>query len=237
MTIAEQQQAFNPGNRIELFELDASKWGQGILRFTAAGFDEDVSGLKLLSFGGNEYSALPVEADGFEWNGKGAQPRPTLTLSTISDVVRSLLIETDGLVGAQLTRQITFDRFLDGHEEPDGTQVICHDIFNVELMESMNKVFCKLKLSTILDIEGVKFPSGQMIRNTCIHAYRYWDGSQFVYPSGRACPYTGEASFDISNSSTSSDNDLCSKTLVGCRVRFGENGKLPFLGFPGLFRL
>ncbi len=237
MTINETVQEFNPGAQVELFDIDASNFGEGILRFTASGFDDDgMGGLQNIFFDGNEYEALPIEADGFEWNGKGVQPTPTLTLSSIKKVIRNLLYSTNGLVGAQVTRRITFDRFLDGHEEPDADAVICKDIFNVERMESMNKVFSKLQLATILDIEGVKFPGGQLIRNTCINTYRHYVDGAFVYSTGRACPYVGAASFDINNNSTTDENDVCPHNLQGCRTRHGENGVLPFLGFPGLLR-
>lgn len=238
MTISETIQDFDPGKRIELFDIDATRFGEGVLRFTASGFDDDgAGGLQNIFFDGNEYEALPIEADGFEWNGRGTQPTPTLTLSSISSVVRSLLYSTDGLVGAQVTRKITFDRFLDDHEEPDGDAIICNDIFNVERMESMNKIFTKLQLSTILDIQGVKFPGGQIIRNTCINTYRHYVDGAFVYSTGRACPYTGTSYFDINNNPTTIENDVCPHNLTGCRARFGANGPLPIMACPGLLRV
>jgi lambda family phage minor tail protein L len=238
MTINETVQEFEPGARIELFDIDATSFGEGILRFTASGFDDDGGGgLQNIFFDGNEYEALPIEADGFEWNGKGTQPTPTLTLSSIKKVIRSLLYATDGLVGALVTRKITFDRYLDGHEDEDGSQVICNDIFKVERQERLNKVFSKLQLNTILDIEGAQFPSGQLIRNTCINTYRHYVDGAFVYSTGRACPYVGAASFDINNNSTTDDNDVCNHALTGCRVRHGEYGVLPIMDFPGLLRV
>lgn len=235
MTISENVQSFDPGKRIELFDLDASMFGQGILRFTAAGFDENQGGL--VSFGENDYNPLPIASDGFEWNGRGVQPRPTLTLSNISAALRSLLFETDGLVGAEITRRITFDRFLVGHEEPDGDQVISNDIFYIERMESMNKMFVKLQLSTILDIENVQFPGGQVIRNTCINTYRVWDGTKFIYSEGRACPYVEDLYYDVNDNLTNAAQDHCSKRIQGCQKRFGENGPLPIIAFPGLIRI
>jgi lambda family phage minor tail protein L len=237
MTISEKVQEFDPGERVELFELDATSFGQGILRFTASGVDGVPGAYTKISFDGNLYDPLPIQATGFVWSGKGTQPKPKLVLSSINPIVRALLFNNDGLVGIRVTRRVTFSDFLDGHAEADGTQVLSEDIFNVERMTSMNKIFSSLELSTILDIEGAVFPSGQLIRNTCINIYRYWDGSAFVYDTGRACPYVGVATFDINNAPSTDEGDVCDHHLTGCRKRFGETGPLSYLGFPGLLQV
>lgn len=238
-TVAEQIRDFNAGTKIELFEIDVSYWGEGILRFTPSGFEESDSGVKsFISFGGNEYVPFAAEGEGFMRSGRGSQPEPTLKLSVLSDVVRGLLHNTGGLVGAKLTRILTFANFLDGGADADVEQYVAKDVFFVNRMVSLDRRICELELTTILDLEGVQFPGGQALRNTCINQYRIWEESngEFFYPEGRVCPYTGDNYFDKDDKETDAKNDQCSYTLTGCRLRFGETAELPIIAFPGLVR-
>ena len=73
-------QSFDPGPRVELFELDATGLGADmVLRWTPGPLD----GIAI-SFGGVSYTPVPVEAEGFEWSGKGALPTPRLRVSNVT---------------------------------------------------------------------------------------------------------------------------------------------------------
>ena len=108
--------SLEPGNIIELFELDVS---------TGAGSDSDPiyrwhSGVDAeqetsIVWQGNVYTAMPIEATGFEFNGKGAIPRPTLTVANISPVLRTAINDYDDLIGAKVTRKRTFTKYLDSY--------------------------------------------------------------------------------------------------------------------------
>ena len=64
---------------------------------------------------GDKYSAFPIKAEGFEWSGKGAIPRPTLTVANITSLLSSILGEYSDLVGSKLTRKRTFAKYLDAY--------------------------------------------------------------------------------------------------------------------------
>ena len=51
------------------------------------------------------------------------------------------------------------------------------------------------------------------------------------------CPYVGDKNFNRDNEEVSPENDFCPKTLTSCRKRFGEDGVLPFRGFPGVAKV
>ena len=106
---------FEPGELIDLFELDMST---GVAASTEpvfrwhAGYNEN---LQEIVWQGNRYSAFPIEASGFEWSGKGSLPRPTLTVANITSLLSGVLSSYDDLVGSKVTRKRTFAKYLDAY--------------------------------------------------------------------------------------------------------------------------
>lgn len=85
----------------------------------------------------------------------------------------------------------------------------------------------EFELGSPLDLAGVKLPRRQVIAGTCLSAYR----------SGE-CGYAGGPVADYTDNPTSDPaKDQCSRTLRGCKKRFGENGELPISAFPGIARV
>jgi lambda family phage minor tail protein L len=85
----------------------------------------------------------------------------------------------------------------------------------------------EFELGSPLDLQGVKLPRRQVVAGTCLWAYR----------SGE-CGYGGGPVADYADNPTSDPSkDQCSRTMRGCKKRFGENGELPFGGFPGIARV
>jgi len=64
---------------------------------------------------GNIYSSFPIEATGFEWSGKGAIPRPTLTVANITSYLSGILGTYEDLIGSKVTRKRTFAKYLDAY--------------------------------------------------------------------------------------------------------------------------
>jgi len=113
MSITTDAHSFEPGEIIELFELDLSTGSAAssyqIFRWHSGLGDN----LKELVWQGNRYLAFPIEAEGFEFTGKGAIPRPTLTVANITSLLSNAINQYDDLVGAKLTRKRTFSKYLD----------------------------------------------------------------------------------------------------------------------------
>ena len=103
-------QKINPSAIIELFELQliASVHGSDQLYRWHSGSNQNGNGE--IVWQGNNYARFPVEAEGFEFTGKGQIPRPTLTvsnvLSTLTTLIQSVNTFTpaNDLNGAKLTR-------------------------------------------------------------------------------------------------------------------------------------
>jgi phage-related protein len=106
---------FEPGAIIELFELDLSAGiaplTEPILRWHS-GINEN---MQEVVWQGNRYSAMPIEAEGFEFSGMGSIPRPTVTVANITSILSSVINSYDDLVGAKITRKKTFAKYLDSY--------------------------------------------------------------------------------------------------------------------------
>ena len=72
---------------------------------------------------GNKYAAYPISAEGFEYSGKGALPRPTLTVANITSLISGVIESYDGLIGAKVIRKKTFAKYLDSYCYTDGYPV------------------------------------------------------------------------------------------------------------------
>ena len=112
-------QAVAPSAVIELFvlELNAAQHGVNATYRFHAGTSLNANGE--LVWAGNTYQRFPIEADGFEYSGKGQLPRPKLRVSNILGYVTGLLAELpSGLQGAKVTRIRTLARYLDAVNFP-----------------------------------------------------------------------------------------------------------------------
>ena len=66
------------------------------------------------NFGGQLYTAIPLEADGFAYNGQGSLPRPTLRVSNLFSTITALIATLpNGLEGVKVTRLRTLAKYID----------------------------------------------------------------------------------------------------------------------------
>ncbi|WP_274584100.1 phage minor tail protein L [Neisseria leonii] len=176
---------------------------------------------------GQVYSGYPLKADGFELTSQGASNRPKLTLANVEGAITAAAESYRNLVGATVIRRLTYARFLDAanfaagnpHADPNQEAV---SIYLVERLESLNSESAVLELSSPAETDNAYIPARIMLAGTCCWHYR-----------GEGCGYTGGAVADRFDVPTEDSlKDECSKTLTGCRARFGATAVLPFGGFP-----
>ena len=108
-----QLQNPNIDNIVELFQLELNTTMHGVSQtyyfHNGVGVNNDAN----LIFDSNEYTRMPIQADGFEYNGKQL-PRPNLKISNIfGNITTILLTLPQGLEGAKVTRIRTLRRFID----------------------------------------------------------------------------------------------------------------------------
>lgn len=231
MTIRTHIQAFDLGDEITLYQLDLTPFDLGVL-YLAPGTD----GASQVSFGGQTYAPHPIIAEGFDLTIDGPLPRPTFTVSNLDNSFTAIVEENDDLQGAVLTRIRTYGRYLDSGAEPDGNAHHPVDVYQLSLKEDHTQEQISWSCTALMDQDGVTLPGRKMIRDFCDHTYRRWTGTSFDY-TNVTCPYVDTEAFDEDDVATTSALDRCSKTLRGCRLRFGEFAVLPTGAFPGLARL
>lgn len=217
---------------ITLYQLDTTMLGGQWFYFTSAEYIDHA-----ITWGGQEYAPLPMQATGFEMTTKGALPTPNIMVSNLYGAANLLLAEYKGLLGAHFIRIVTLARFLDDGATPDVNAFITRDHYVVAQKTSHNAISVTFKLAAQMDQEGVQLPRRQILRNICSHVYRAWAPASGAFDYSKAsCPYTGGAFFDPRDNPTSPDHDACSRTLRGCQLRFGGQ-PLPARFFPSVGRV
>lgn len=217
-------QTLDVGGVIELFEVDASKIGGDIYRLHNGVNEHGGS----VFWQGLEYMSWPVTADGFSMSSKGARPRPSLSIGNVNGFVTDILKITNNLNGAKVTRIQTLTKyldsvnFIDGNPDADPTQELPREVWLVDRKSTESREVVSLELCMPLDVAGVGLPRRTIVTNICVWEYR-----------GPYCGYTGKPVAQYDDTPTSDINkDVCSKSIKGCELRFGENSELPFGGFP-----
>ena len=229
-------QKLAPSAIIELYELHlvtAIHGADTIFRFHS-GTNEVNNGN--IIWDGNTYTAFPVEATGFEYNGNGQLPRPTLRVSNALRFVTSILLTVNemnagnDLNGAKFIRIRTLARYLDaanftaGNAGADPTAEFPREIYYLDRKVIESRQFVEWELAAAFDLVGVRAPKRQCIANLC----------QWVYRSTE-CSYTAATYFDANDNPVgSAAADVCGKRLTSCATRFGVTAQLPFGSFPGV---
>ena len=225
----EELAKLNPSAIIELFELHLDNTLHGstdVYRFHA-GANAAIDGNVV--FNGNTYTRIPVKADGFEFTNTGTLPRPTLTISNLDGTMTTLLLLVNAttagndLGGAEVRRIRTLKKFLDGESTADPNAKFPDERWYVDRKANESRDSVTFELASKFDLAGQKLPKRQIVANVC----------QWVYRSSE-CSYTGSNYFDVNGNTVSTlAADVCGKRVASCKLRFGNNGELPFGSFPG----
>lgn len=219
-------QGLEPSALIELFVADLTAIGDAVYYFHA-GKNEL---LENIVWQGDTYTAFPVQATGFDFNGNGQIPRPRLVFSNVTGSITALILAFEDVLGAKITRKRTLAKYLDAvnfeggvNPDADPTAGFSDDIYFIDRKAHEDNETVEFELTAAFDVTGVKLPRRQIIQNLCPWRYR-----------GAECSYVGTDYFDANDNSTvSAGDDVCGKRLSSCKARFGEHAELPYGGFPG----
>lgn len=221
-----------PGEIVVLYDLDLTDLGGGVYRFT----ENTISGAAVL-FQGQTYFPLDMEAEGFEMSGTGSLPKPKIRVNNVEVSVQAAISTYDDMIGGIVYRKRTFSKYLDGQPLADAAAEFPVDIFVIERKSAQNKHFVEFELAAFMDYEGRMIPGRMVLRDTCTHKYRFWDGADWDYTYA-SCPYTGGSYWDIEgNVEALPEDDVCGRRITDCELRFGDTANLPTRAFPGVGRL
>ena len=217
-----------PNAIIELFELrlDNTLHGSSNITRWHNGCNEGMTGG--IVWDGNTYSSFAIQAEGFEQTSTGSLPRPTLTVANTDGLITALILDVNAvtpyndLTGAEVRRIRTLKRYLDGEGTADPNAQWPVEIWYIDRKETENREVVRFELASKFDLAGQFVPKRQLIANVCQWEYR-----------SSECSYTGSNYFDEDDNSTGSlASDRCGKKVSSCKLRFGQNGQLPFGSFP-----
>lgn len=108
-SITSEIQKLSPSAIVELFVLDLTSLGGDTYYFHAG-----TNGLtQNIKWQGQEYTAFPVKASGFEYSTSGQLPRPRLFVSNAFGTITSILLSYKDLMGAKVTRKRTLAKYID----------------------------------------------------------------------------------------------------------------------------
>ena len=175
----EELQALTNKSIIELFSLTLVSGLHGstsVTRFhSGVGLNSNAS----IIWQGNTYDKFPVDAEGFEYSGRGSLPRPTMTVSNILGTITALMATVNAttpfndLQGAKVIRHRTMAQFLDAgnfpnnknpYGTPDSTAELPQEIYFINRKIVENRDIVQFELVSALDLQGVRAPKRQVTR-------------------------------------------------------------------------
>ena len=238
----EELSVLAPSAIIELFELhlDSTLHGSTDVYRWHNGCNAAVTGD--ITWRSQAYSRQPVEATGFESSvGKGTLPRPTLTISNMTDMNITDLVNVAGITalllfvnkttpgndlgGAIVKRIRTLKKYIDGESGADPYAEFPQEIWYVDRKASESRDLVSFELASKFDLPGVNLPRRQIVASVCQWAYK-----------GDGCGYNGTNYFNVNDDPADASTDKCGKKLTSCKLRFegaGQDGILRFGGCPG----
>jgi lambda family phage minor tail protein L len=224
-----RSQQLTPGTLIDLFDINMTEIGGGVYHFTPG-----VLGGKKPIWRGVTYEPLPITATGFEKNGRGEQPTPSLSMPATQLIIASI-IALDDLRRAKVTRWQVYEDNLDNGTNPYDAY-FPPEIYMVQQKTRHNTQtgIIEWELSTGLDLWGDQVPRRPATQKVCMWRYRIWNGGAFDYTRA-TCPYAGNSYYNEDGVRVANPNqDKCGKSLDDCILRFGQYNPLPIGAFPGI---
>jgi len=246
-------QEIAPGAVIELFqlELNAAQHGIDQTYYFHAGVNEVLTDI---IWNSQAYQPLPIEAEGFEYNGNGQLPRPKLRASNLLGSITAIIATLpEGLEGAKVTRIRTLKRFLDEENFAptdvflleDGFDLLYEDGTSIYL-EPTNATadpyaewpreiyFVDRKSAETRDVVEFELASAFDLAGVRAPKRQCVTRCQWVYRSAE-CSYAGTNYYNENDEAVlNASQDVCGKRVDSCKLRFGQNAELPFGGYPGI---
>jgi lambda family phage minor tail protein L len=176
----------------DYFDLNFSTDSQGLVyRFCPM-----INGVNPIIWRGNSYQPLPIKMDGFEHQGQGRLPRPTLTIANPEGLFSKIVYANFDFLNCKITRSRTFARFIDIENyqitqrssnslvsntfgKSDADSHFADDIFFINKKISEDKNSISFELVSALEMEGAWVPARQIIANHCGWSYRCSIGCKY----------------------------------------------------------
>ncbi|WP_346099923.1 phage minor tail protein L [Pseudomonas veronii] len=182
---------------------------------------------------GQIYTPWPLKGTDFATPSQGSPARPKLQVGNFGGSISALCREYEDLLWAKLRRRRTLVKYLDavnfigGNPTANPAEEYPVETWFVTRKVNETPASIEFDLGSPLDLQGVKLPRRQVVAGTCLWAYR---SGECGYAGGPVATYANLPTTDPAQ-------DQCSRSMTGCKLRFGEKNELPFGGFPGISRV
>ena len=199
--LVEDLQKQDPGSPlVHLYELQVS---DSSFVYFHSGLDDDLSNLQFRDYYTNStvrtYTAIPVQAEGFENTVSGPTPRPTISFANITSVFSSAAGDYDDLIGKQVIRRTTLKKYLHG-ESGDSSPPVEYprQLFFIDRIDQKTKQVISFELASAFDLEGIRIPARQVVANGCPWIYTGADQALNEHEKVGACTWNKEGKFKAS---------------------------------------
>lgn len=236
-TIQEESQLAAPGSLIELYTMDLTPIGVNTIYRWTPSVIEGGSGPNL-TYGGLTYIYRDIRMSDVEVTGNG-MAAPKLAMGNVGNIAGALATENGDLVGAKITKVVTFRHHLDDGTDPDPDEHYPEETYEIKQKTSQNKRRLEFELGPVDDVNDVKLPRRVCMAKVCFFQYRIRDTVAGVWDYSKAtCPYDGSTNGGLmykpdGTATLVPAEDLCGKDPRGCALRFPDQ-TLPYGGFPGM---
>ena len=194
--IVKDLQKQDPGSGlVELFELELSSTNT---IYFHPGVESDLSTVQFREEGGTvrTYTALPMQATGFNIDPQGTSARPTIVFANALNVFKNAVGDFDTLLGKRITRRTTLKKYLVG-ESGDSTPPVefPKQVYLFDRIASQDKTAVTFECSTPFDLQGITLPKRQVIANACPWVYQGADADLNEHQKVGACTWSRESKF------------------------------------------
>jgi len=181
IAIKEVQTLEQDSSFVTLYELALNEDGSSRAYFTRS-VEGDLSTIQMYDYDTNTqlntYTAIPLQAEGFEHKSTGTAARPVITfaniLSTFGDALGSL--KPDDLIGKKIYRRRTLKKYLKGGSADPGSGYtpieFPRQIYIIDRIEQENAIEISFELTTPFDVEGLVLPYRVVGNNVCSWVYQ-----------------------------------------------------------------
>ena len=203
--MVEDLQKQSPGSAlVHLFELQIS---ESSYVYFHNGLDDDLSSLQFRDYDTNStirtYTAIPVQAEGFEQAASGPTNRPNISFANATSVFSSAVGDYDALIGKKVIRRTTLKKYLYGESEDASPPVeYPRQIYFIDRINQRTKGTISFELTSAFDLEGIKVPGRQVVANGCPWIYTGADKGLNEHEKVGGCTWSKEGKFKASYKST-----------------------------------
>jgi len=180
---------------IFLYELEVSA---STTVYFHSGVETDLSTVQFREEGGTvrTYTAIPVQADGFEIDPGGTVARPIIAFANATAVFGNAVGDYDSLLGSKITRRATLKKYLVG-ESGDSTPPVefPKQIYYIDRIAEKSKTIVSFECAASFDLDGITIPARQVIANSCPWIYQGADHTLDEYKKVGGCTWNRESKY------------------------------------------